>query len=149
VPLGRRPSPPRRDQIRTAGLTFSERQHHHRREAHDEGKLIEAMCTAMENYTPKWDEYYLRPMAHAIAGLRRGSTFRIRKGEPWSPFVTSKARRGAEACIQEATEYIAGPLIAGHESGRVRRDRWVNFGSTRGPETAGNARSACAAEIAC
>ena len=66
------------------------------------------MCTAMENYTPKWDEYYLRPMAHAIKrGLETWEHVLIRKGEPWSPFVTSEARRGAEACIQEATEYIA------------------------------------------
>src|SRR4051812_46882257 len=39
----------RRDEIPAAGLTFSERQHDQFREAHNDGKLIYALCTAMEN----------------------------------------------------------------------------------------------------
>lgn len=40
----------RRDQIRAAGLGFSERQFHQMREAHDDNKLLHWMCRAMENY---------------------------------------------------------------------------------------------------
>lgn len=97
----------RRDEIRAAGLPFSERQHHQFREAHDEGRLIHALCTAMEKYEPKGDEYYLRPMAEAIKrDLPTWEHVLIRPGEPWTPYVTPRARRGAQRCIKEATDYI-------------------------------------------
>jgi hypothetical protein len=100
----------RREDIRDAGLGFSERQHHKFRVAWEEGRLIQALCGAMERYEPKGDEYYLRPMAEAIKrGLPTWEHTLIQKGAPWTPYVTLKARRGAERCIQEATDYV--PLL--------------------------------------
>lgn len=97
----------RRDQIRAAGLTFSERQHHQFREAHAAGSLIQKLCGAMENYTGNGDPYYLRPMAQAIKhGLRTWEEVLICTGEPWRPYVTPRARRGAQTCIKDATAYI-------------------------------------------
>lgn len=98
----------RRDQIRAAGQGFSERQHHQFREAHAAGKLINDLCASMEGYYPgRGDPYYLRPMAQAIKqGLPTWEDVLIRKGEPWTPFVTAAARRGSQKCILDAKAYI-------------------------------------------
>lgn len=100
----------RRDQIRAAKLPFGERQHHKLRVAHDEGRLIEALCGAMENYRSSADEHNLRGMARTIrAGFPTWEEILIRPGEPWSPFVSPAARRGAKQSIADATAYI--PLL--------------------------------------
>jgi hypothetical protein len=99
----------RREAIRAAGLTFSERQHHQLREAWHEHRLIDALCNAMEDYTHKAapNPYYLRPMAQAIKkGLETWEHVLIRRGEPWTRYVTPKARRGANKVIADATAYI-------------------------------------------
>ena len=98
----------RRDQIRAAGQGFSERQHHQFREAHAAGKLINDLCASMEGYYPgRGDPYYLRPMAQAIKHvLPTWEDVLIRKGEPWTPFVTAAARRGSQKCILDAKAYI-------------------------------------------
>jgi hypothetical protein len=97
----------RRDQIRAAGLTFSERQHHQLREAHDKGNLIQGLGGGVERYKGNGNEYYLRPMAQAIKhGLPTLEHVLIRPGEPWTPYVTPGARRGAQRAIADATAYI-------------------------------------------
>lgn len=100
----------RRDRIRDAGLSFSERQHHLFREAHATGNLIRELCGAMERYKSTGDEYYLRPMAEAIKrGLETWEHVLIRPGEPWTPYVTPAARSGARRCIADAKAFI--PLL--------------------------------------
>ena len=99
----------RRDEIRAAGLGFSERQHDRLRTAHEEKRLISAMCAAMERYKKGGgDPYYLQPMALAIKnGLETWEHVLIRKGEPWTPYVSRAAERGAKWCIEDATDWIA------------------------------------------
>ncbi len=97
----------RREQIRAAGLSFSERQHDQFRQAHAAGKLIAHLCADMENDAGKGDSYYLRPMAQAIKnGLSTWEDVLIRRGAPWTPYVTPAARRAAERWIAEAKAYI-------------------------------------------
>lgn len=99
----------RREAIRAAHLTFSERQHHHLREAHEAGRLIDTLNAAMERRATATtaDPYYLRPMAEAIkAGLAPWEEVLIRRGEPWTPYVTRGARRGALRAIEDAKSYI-------------------------------------------
>ena len=97
----------RRDQIRAAGLGFSERQHHVFRQSHAAGKLIAGLCGSMEGYKSNGDPHYLRPMAQAIKhGLPTWEDVLIRPGEPWTPFVTAGARRGAKKCIKDAAAYM-------------------------------------------
>ena len=98
----------RRDQIRAAGLPFSERQHHYLREAHDEGHLIQYLC-GVEGYTGSSTDYddSLTAMAHLIKrGLPTLEDVLIRKGEPWTPYVRLPCRRGAEKAIADATAHI-------------------------------------------
>lgn len=97
----------RRDAIRAAGQNFSERQHHQFRQAHAAGRLIAELCRAMENYKGNGDPYYLRPMAEALKhGLPTWEDVLIRRGQPWTPYVTATARRGAQRCIADARAYI-------------------------------------------
>ena len=97
----------RRDAVRTAGLGFSERQHHQFREAHAAGNLIGERGTASESYTGGADPYYLRPMAQVIkSGLPTWEDVLIRRGESWTRYVTPGARRGARRAIADATSYI-------------------------------------------
>ena len=78
------------------------------REAHDDKDLIQWMCGAMETY--KTGDGYpdnIAAMAKAIKrDLPTWEHVLIRKGEPWAPYMTPKARRGAEKCIADATAYI-------------------------------------------
>jgi hypothetical protein len=61
----------------------------------------------MEGYTGGADPYYLRPMAQAIKrGLPTWEDVLIRPGQPWTPYVTPGARRGARRAIANATSYI-------------------------------------------
>jgi hypothetical protein len=95
----------RRDQIRAAGLPFSERQHHYLREAHDEGKLIQRLCD-VETYKGNADAEN-RAMAQAIKrGLPTLEDVLIRRGEPWTPYVRPACRRGAQTAIADAKAYI-------------------------------------------
>lgn len=97
----------RRDAIRAAGQSFSERQHHQFRQAHAAGRLITELCGAMENYKGSGDPYYLRPMAEALKhGLPTWEDVLIRRGKSWTPYVTPAARRGAQQCIADARAYI-------------------------------------------
>ena len=93
----------RRDQIRAADLPFSERQHHYLREAHDEGNLIEYLC-GVEGYKGSADdEDSLRAMAHLIKrGHETLEHVLIRRGEPWTPYVRLRCRRGAQKAIADA-----------------------------------------------
>src|SRR5262245_422469 len=98
----------RRDQIRAAGLRFGERQHHQMREAHDEGRLLDWMCKAMENHKdkPPRNPANLAAMAKVIkSGLPTWEHVLIRRGEPWAPYVTPKARLGAQLSIAGAKAY--------------------------------------------
>lgn len=105
----------RRHQIRTAGVGFSERQHHQLREAYEAGKLLDWMHRAMENYpgNGNLDDLAARNLDNLAAmakTIKRGPPtwehILTRMGEPWTPYVTPKARRGAENSIGGATAYI-------------------------------------------
>ena len=99
----------RRDAIRAKKLVFSERQHHQFREAHAAGTLIATLCKAMENYRSNspGEAYYLEAQARQIkAGLENWEHVLIRQNAPWSPYVTSAARRGANQCIKDAKQLV-------------------------------------------
>jgi len=99
----------RRDEIRAAGLGFSERQHHHLREAHAARRLIAELNASMEKRASgaSGDSYYLRPMAQAIqAGFQPWEELITRTDETWTEFFTSRARQGARQAIDDAKAYI-------------------------------------------
>ena len=105
----------RHDQIRAAGVGFSERQPDQLRKAYEAGELIDWMHRAMENYPgdgnldnlAALNLDNLAAMARTIKrGLPTWEHVLIRPGEPWTPYVTPKARRGAENSIGDATAYI-------------------------------------------
>lgn len=98
----------RRDEIRAAKLSFSERQHHQLREAHAADRLIATLCNWMENYdSARSDPYYKKPVAQAIKhGLETWEHVFIRPNQPWTPYVTPRARRGAKQCVADAQAYI-------------------------------------------
>jgi hypothetical protein len=74
---------------------------------HAARNLIAELCAAMESYRGNGDPNYLRPMAQAIKqGVPTWEDVLIRTGAPWTPYVTSGARRGANKCIADATAYI-------------------------------------------
>jgi hypothetical protein len=82
------------------------------REAHAAGRLIDELNAAMERRATAAgaDPYYLRPMAEAIKrGLHPWEEVLLRRGEPWTPYVTPGARRGARRAIEDAKSYI--PLL--------------------------------------
>jgi hypothetical protein len=91
----------RRKQIKAAGVTFSEHQHHQFRKAHDRGKLVQVLCKAMERYKGSANETNLRAMAQTIEhGLLTWEEILIQPGEPWSPYVTARARLGREGPLR-------------------------------------------------
>lgn len=98
----------RREQLRDVGLPFDERSHHHFRELHDERRLISGLCKGMGQYKKgRGDPDRLRPMAQAIkAGLDTWEHVLTRRGEPWTPYVTPEARRGATWAIEDAKDII-------------------------------------------
>ena len=80
--------------------------------AHDEKELIDWDVWAMEKYPGDGklgnlagiNLDNLAAMARAIKrGLPTWEHVLKQKGEPWTPYVTPKARRGAERCIADAT----------------------------------------------
>lgn len=97
----------RRGTLRAAGLPFSERQHHQFRQAHAAGTLLSGLCSAMENYKSPGDHRYLTPMAHALKrNLETVEDVLIRRGGPWTAYVTARARRGARTITADARELI-------------------------------------------
>jgi hypothetical protein len=82
------------------------------REAHAARRLIDELNAAMERRAAatRANPYYMRPMAQAIKhGLAPWEEVLIRRGEPWTPYVTPGARRGARRAIEDAKAYI--PLL--------------------------------------
>jgi hypothetical protein len=99
----------RRDAIRAAGVRFSERQHHQMREAHAAGRLIGELNAAMERKAAatRVDPDDMRAMARAIkAGLAPWEEVLIRRGEPWIPYFTARARQGPGRAIKDAEAYV-------------------------------------------
>ena len=100
----------RRDKIRAAGLPFDERSHHPFREAHAERRLISGLVAGVARYkrgrgTPG------RLPSEAYNSGDEGSPSDsgappIQPGEPWAPYVTPEAKRGARAAIADAEELI-------------------------------------------
>jgi hypothetical protein len=98
----------RRDQIREAGLAFDERSHHRFRESYAEGRLLSGLCAGVERYKKgRGDPDRLQAMARVMKrGLPTWEDILIRRGEPWTPYVTPKARRGAQWAIADAKTII-------------------------------------------
>lgn len=98
----------RRDQIRAAGLGFSERQHHRFRELWEEKRLIQGLNESMARYKEgSGDPYYLRPMAEALKhGFQPWEELLLRHDEAWSPYVSAKARLGCQRSIADAKAFI-------------------------------------------
>jgi hypothetical protein len=76
--------------------------------AHAEGRLIEEMNASMERYrSSSSDPYYKQAMAMQIrAGLRNWEHILLERYQPWTPYVTPAARRGARQCIADARAYV-------------------------------------------
>ena len=98
----------RRDQIRAAGLPFDERSHTQHRELHAEGRLISGLVAGVARYKAGAGKpWRLKAMAVAMkAGLPTWEHLLIQPGEPWAPYVTQGAKRGARAAIADAKSLI-------------------------------------------
>ena len=97
----------RRRAIREAKLPFGERQHAKLAKAHAQGHLIETLGQAMEKYKRPSDDHNLKGMARALKnGFEVWEQVLITPGEPWSPYVSAEARRGARKSIADAEEFI-------------------------------------------
>ncbi len=98
----------RRDQIRAAGLPFDERSHHRFRELHAERRLISAFVAGVARYKAGGgDPVRLKAIAVVMkAGLPTWEHLLIQPSEPWAPYVTQEAKRGARAVIADAQALI-------------------------------------------
>ncbi len=99
----------RREKIRADGLTFSERQHHQLRQAWEAGTLIDDLNRSMENYKSPGDPYYKTAMAHAMKnGHEIWEEILLHKREPWSPYISPKAKLGARKIVDDTKAFAAG-----------------------------------------
>lgn len=98
----------RRDQIRAAGVPFDERSHDRFRQLHAERRLISGLVAGVSRYNAgNGKPHRLKAMAAAMkAGLPTWENLLIQPGEPWTPYVTQEARRGARAAIADAKPLI-------------------------------------------
>lgn len=109
----------RREAIRAAHLTFSERQHHQLREAHEAGRLIDTLNAAMERRATATtaDPYYLRPMAEAIkAGLDPWEAVLIRRashGHLMSHVVLGGARSARSRTLSPISHFYSDRSVTG------------------------------------
>jgi hypothetical protein len=84
---------------------FSEPQHNKWREAHLQGRLIDKMCRAMEKRAGRVElnETNLRAMSETLDhDLEIWEQTLVRPNAPWRPYVTHRARQGAEKSIAAA-----------------------------------------------
>ena len=94
----------RRDKIRAAGLPFDERSHHPFREAHAERRLVSGRVAGVARCKRgRGTPGRLKPIAAAMkAHLPTWEHLLIQPGEPWAPYVTPEAKRGARSAIADA-----------------------------------------------
>jgi hypothetical protein len=98
----------RRDQIRDAGLKFDERSHYEFAKGYEAGTLLSGLCAGVGRFKAgRGDPQRLQAMARVMkAGLPTWEDLLIQPGEPWTPYVTPGARRGARAAIADAKACI-------------------------------------------
>jgi len=98
----------RRDDIRAAGVPFDERSQSKFRELHDAHRLLGSLIAGVSRYRRgQGDPVRLKAMAQVIrAELPTWEHLLLRAEEPWTPFVTKEARRGAQAAIDDASELV-------------------------------------------
>lgn len=98
----------RRDDIRAARVPFDERSHSKFRELHSEHRLLSGLVAGVSRYKRgRGDPNRLKAMALVMkAGLPTWEHLLLRPAEPWTPFVTKQAERGARAAIADAEELV-------------------------------------------
>jgi hypothetical protein len=96
---------------RKAGVKFSESQHRKLHKHHRQGRLIDSLNRAMEKRAGrvnKLNSTNLRAMAETLDnGLELWEQILIRPNAPWRPYVTYRARQGAQKSIEGAEAWAS------------------------------------------